>query len=262
MHLINFVKNYFQKLRIRPAMEEIKKDGMVGVKQVRIEVTKEISNREEENLSKLIEQLQHVKEEIEEDERKGVRQSYQFEFSRDDAQEGSNYQPSILESVEGVKQQTEGVIGMFEEQDSKNQREATVLQDLNEKLEKELQSTEVELKLQGEKMIEVQEKLSVAEQKLAQSVKLRKMEKQNMEAIKILVEYYQPLGASLEGNSMLERKLESTRRRIHDAYEEKDLKKIEKVFKKGTFEEEQVNGIGREIRNWKKRKKKKDRNYH
>ena len=66
------------------------------------------------------------------------------------------------------------------------QRESTSLHDLNEKLEQELQHKEAQLKLQEEKTRAHQEKLELAEQKLAQFSKMPDMEeelKQRLQAL-------------------------------------------------------------------------------
>lgn len=103
------------------------------------------------------------------------------------------------------KEDQEERIATLEKRYLNAQRESTSLHDLNEKLEQELQHKEAQLKvyycfnifkfiifnililqLQEEKIAAIQEKLELAEQKLAQYSKLPEMEeqlKQRMEAL-------------------------------------------------------------------------------
>ena len=58
------------------------------------------------------------------------------------------------------------------------QRESTSLRDNGEKLEEELKNKEAQLKLQNEKILAIQEKLELTEQKLAQYSKLPDVEEE------------------------------------------------------------------------------------
>ncbi|XP_076234337.1 PTPRF interacting protein alpha isoform X4 [Calliopsis andreniformis] len=94
-------------------------------------------------------------------------------------------QRDLRENV-AQKEDQEERIATLEKRYLNAQRESTSLHDLNEKLEQELIHKKAQLKLQEEKIAAIQEKLELAEQKLAQYAKLPEVEeqlKQRMEAL-------------------------------------------------------------------------------
>ncbi|CAL8079383.1 unnamed protein product [Orchesella dallaii] len=88
------------------------------------------------------------------------------------------------------------------------QRESTSLHDLNEKLEQELQHKEAQLKLQEEKTRAHQEKLELAEQKLAQFSKMPDMEEELKQRLQALTQAQERHGSAEERIARLEAQLE------------------------------------------------------
>ena len=77
------------------------------------------------------------------------------------------------------------------------QRESTALRDNGEKLEEELKNKEAQLKLQNEKILAIQEKLELTEQKLAQYSKLPDVEEELRRRMAALTQVRAALGPAV-----------------------------------------------------------------
>lgn len=104
--------------------------------------------------------------------------------------------------------QQEERIATLEKRYLNAQRESTSLHDLNEKLEQELQHKEAQLKLQEEKTRAHQEKLELAEQKLAQFSKMPDMEEELKQRLQALTQAQERHGSAEERIARLEAQLE------------------------------------------------------
>ncbi|XP_044002020.1 liprin-alpha-1-like isoform X2 [Aphidius gifuensis] len=100
-------------------------------------------------------------------------------------------QRDLRENV-AQKEDQEERIATLEKRYLNAQRESTSLHDLNEKLEQELQHKEAQLKLQEEKISAIQEKLELAEQKLAQFSKMPEIEEQLKARMETLTQVRRP----------------------------------------------------------------------
>ncbi|CAL7945594.1 unnamed protein product [Xylocopa violacea] len=126
-------------------------------------------------------------------------------------------QRDLRENV-AQKEDQEERIATLEKRYINAQRESTSLHDLNEKLEQELKHKKAQLKLQEEKIAAIQEKLELAEQKLAQYAKLPEVEEQLKQRMEALTQVRRPNQQAQERHGSAEDRIQ----RLETQLEEKN----------------------------------------
>ncbi|XP_057322977.1 liprin-alpha-1 isoform X4 [Microplitis mediator] len=140
----------------------------------------------------------------------------QKEFMK--TQEANNKLQRDLRENVAQKEDQEERIATLEKRYLNAQRESTSVHDLNEKLEQELKHKEDQLKLQEKKIAAIQEKLELAEQKLAQYAKLPEMEEQLKQRMEALTQVRRPNQQAQEKHGSAEDRIQ----RLETQLEEKN----------------------------------------